>query len=270
MVKCRTFWHPDRGPAAVSAGYIDAHCHVDAYDDPLGVLAAAAQTGVVTVAVTELPTAYKRLRVRLGNRPLTRLAVGLHPLRAHQVTMRERHLFLRELTTTDYVGEIGLDFSREQPPKTTQLDLFEWVLAQSVDRKILSLHSRGAESELISILASRPLRGPVLHWYSGQRSQLDDALNAGCYFSVNLPMTRSKKGRALLDALPQDRILTETDGPHAKHGRRASRPTDIPVLIESLARLWGVSTTETQHVVWDNMARLHGSIVDRRSHPSLG
>lgn len=244
------------------AGYVDAHCHVDAYDDPPGILAAAAQMGVVTVAVTELPTAYKRLRVRLGNRPLTRLALGLHPLRAHHITTSERHVFMRELTTADYVGEVGLDFSREHPPKRTQLDLFEWVLAQAIDRKMVSLHSRGAEKELISMLASRRLAGPVLHWYSGQRSHVDDALNAGCYFSVNLPMTRSKKGRELLAALPQDRILTETDGPYAKNGRRESRPTDIPTVIESLARLWGAPAADAQRVVWDNMVRLH-AFLDR-------
>jgi TatD DNase family protein len=246
----------------VSASYVDAHCHVDAYDDPPGILAAGAQAGVVIVAVTELPSTYKRLRVRLGNRPLSRLAIGLHPLRAHHVTPSERHLFLRELTTTDYVGEVGLDFSRDYPPRRTQLDLFEWALAQPLDHKVVSLHSRGAEKELIGLLASRHLRGPVLHWYSGQRPHVDDALGAGCYFSVNLPMTRSKKGRALLDVLPQERVLTETDGPYAKNGRRESRPTDIPAVIESLARLWGLSTVDAQQVVWDNMVRLYTSVVD--------
>lgn len=249
----------------MSVGYVDAHCHVDAYDDPLGILAAAARAGVVTVAVTELPTAHKQLRVRLGNRPLARLAVGLHPLRAHHVTASERRLFLRELATTDYVGEVGLDFSREHPPKRTQLDRFEWLLAQPVDRKVTSLHSRGAEPELIRLLASRRLRGPVLHWYSGARSHVDGALDAGCYFSVNLPMVRSNKGRALLDALPRERVLTETDGPYAKNGRRESRPTDIPSLIEALARHWGLPPADAQQVVWDNMARLHAATVDQEA-----
>lgn len=245
----------------MNARYVDAHCHVDAYDDPPGILAAAAQAGVVTVAVTELPTAYKRLRVRLGSRPLARPALGVHPLRAHQVTTRERHVFLRELSTTDYVGEVGLDFSRPQQSKRAQLDVFEWMLAQQIDRKIVSLHSRGAEGQLIGLLAARRLRGPVLHWYSGQRAHVDDALNAGCYFSVNLPMARSKKGQALLDMLPQERVLTETDGPYAKNGRQESRPTDIPSVIEALGRVWDLPIADTQQVVWENMGRLHASTV---------
>lgn len=262
MVGQLTRRHADQGAAAVTTGYVDTHCHVDAYDDPPGVLAAAAQAGVVTVAVTELPSTYKRLRVRLGNRPLARLAVGLHPLRAHQVTRSERHLFLRELGTTDYVGEVGLDFSRQSPPKQTQVDLFDWMLAQPIDRKIVSLHSRGAEKELIGLLASRNLRGAVLHWYSGPRTHVDNALDTGCYFSVNLPMTRSKKGHALLNLLPRERVLTETDGPYAKNGRHASRPTDIPLVIDALARVWGISTTDAQQTVWNNMARLHASTTD--------
>lgn len=248
----------------MTAQYIDAHCHIDAYEHPPQTLAAAAESGVVTVAVTELPSAYKRLRVRLGSRGFARVALGLHPLRANDVTTRERQLFVQELNTSDYVGEVGLDFSRAHPAREKQLKIFEWVLTQSIDQKILSVHSRGAEREIISLLASRRLSGAVLHWYTGRQGHVDNALDAGCFFSVNLPMLRSKKGQALLEMLPHDRVLTETDGPYAKNGRYTSHPADIPTVVELLANKWDLTPIDTRQIIWDNMARLHAATTRSR------
>ena len=38
----------------------------------------------------------------------------------------------------------------------------------------------------------------ILHWFSGTVSELTAAIDFGCWFSVGLPMLRSKKGQALV------------------------------------------------------------------------
>ncbi len=50
-------------------------------------------------------------------------------------------------------------------------------------------------------------------WVSGPAKPIDTALAAGMYFSINPAMLTSKSGKRVLDAVPPDRILTETDGP---------------------------------------------------------
>jgi TatD DNase family protein len=60
-----------------------------------------------------------------------------------------------------------------------------------------------------------------LHWYSGPGKYIDRALTAGMLFSINPAMLRSRTGARVLEAVPQDRILIETDGPYVKLGNRA-------------------------------------------------
>jgi hypothetical protein len=52
-------------PAVTRPLYVDSHCHVDRYADPRRVLDEAANAGVVTVAVTEMPSAFQRQHARL-------------------------------------------------------------------------------------------------------------------------------------------------------------------------------------------------------------
>ena len=56
----------------------------------------------------------------------------------------------------------------------------------------------------------------ILHWYSGNLRTLRDAIDLGCYFSINQQMLLSKNGRDVVDALPIDKILVESDAPFSK------------------------------------------------------
>lgn len=60
----------------------------------------------------------------------------------------------------------------------------------------LSVHSRGAEREVIRLLGDANLPA-VLHWYTGPIGAVDDALAVGLYFSFNAAMTRPKRFASL-------------------------------------------------------------------------
>ena len=53
----------------------------------------------------------------------------------------------------------------------------------------------------------------VFHWYSGTLKTLDTAIERGHFFSINPAMLLSKKGRTIVERIPTDRALTESDGP---------------------------------------------------------
>jgi TatD DNase family protein len=57
----------------------------------------------------------------------------------------------------------------------------------------------------------------ILHWYSGSLRELEIALSFGFYFSVNYNMTQSANGRNIINALPKEKILLETDGPFTSY-----------------------------------------------------
>ena len=236
---------------------LDAHCHVDRFASTVQLLRAAAEASVTTVAVTELPSAYQRLSMLLGTRRDVRVALGLHPLRAAQVTALELRLFDRLVDDAQWIGEVGLDFSRVgAPTRSRQLRVFEHVLGHPrLDRKALSVHSRGAERETVEMLAETRTTA-VLHWYSGPLAPLDDALAAGLYFSVNPAMLASKSGMRIIAALPHDRVLIETDGPHTKRNGRPAEPSHVPSILGDLAGAWGLRPDEARSVVEGNATRL--------------
>lgn len=234
--------------------YVDSHCHIDRYDDPTAVMRRAEAANVVTIAVTELPSAFQRLSVRLGKRRFFRLALGLHPLRVSLATSMELALFAQLLDRVDYVGEVGLDHSRDgRPSFPQQVKVFERLLQNArVKDKILTVHSRGAEKETIQCLAAAEVTA-ILHWYSGALTHIDAAVEAGLWFSVNSAMLRSKNGQRIIRSIPRERIVTETDGPYVKVGRQASEPRDIPGIVKGLANIWNEDPEYARERVLDTM-----------------
>ncbi len=236
---------------------LDAHCHIDQFPDPPSLAAACEETGVTTVAVTNLPSHYRAGLPHVSGFRLVHLSLGFHPLVAarHQHELQE---FLRVVPEVAFVGEIGLDFSREGlATKAEQLAAFRSIVrACAGERKFITLHSRGAEDAVLTVLEEFAVPGAVFHWYSGPLPLLDRASRQGFYFSVNPAMVRSKNGQRIIGRIPRDRILTETDGPYVKVGNRAAEPTDVRVVLEYLAKQWETSSGEAEGQVWENYQRI--------------
>lgn len=72
-------------------------------------------------------------------------------------------------------------------------------------------------------------------------------------------MLNSEKGRALVDGLPDNRILTETDGPFTSIGDRPSVPRDVGLVIDELAKLKSKSSELLAESVFSNMKKLCGT-----------
>lgn len=244
-----------RGQSLSLTAYFDTHCHLNRYDDPIAALTRAENAQVQTFAVTETPSEFRMMQLLLGKRSSVRVALGMHPLRASMVRDVDCSMFSEMLDRTEVVGEVGLDGTeRGKPSFDRQLELFEWILGESSIRsKLLSVHSRGAEQETIDRIRMASATA-VLHWYTGSTRHTEDALNSGCYFSINSAMLRTKKGRALVALLPVSRVLTETDGPYAKNDNREACPSDIPIVIESLATQWGMTNESAAQQVAKNLS----------------
>ena len=81
-------------------------------------------------------------------------------------------------------------------------------------KKIISVHSRKAEKPLLDLLRDYNIENVIFHWYSGPIDLIPSILSEGYYFSINEAMTISKKGRAIIEGIPRNRILTESDAPY--------------------------------------------------------
>lgn len=221
---------------------IDLHCHIDLYPEPESIIYECKKRDIYVLSVTTTPKAWRGTTALLNDCPRIKAALGLHPQLAHQ-RAQELTLFEELSNETMYVGEIGLDGSKEfRAHIDVQKRVFRKILQICVSSggRILSIHSRGAANDVLDELEAHPNSGkPILHWFSGNYQELKRAIDIGCWFSVGPAMLRSKKGSEISSRIPRDKILTESDGPFAKMNKKSLTPMDMPKAVEILAQLWG-------------------------------
>lgn len=235
---------------------IDFHCHLDLYPDPILAAREAARSGVYVLSVTTTPKAWRKTAALTSGAVRIRTALGFHPQVAH-----ERHgelpLFETLLPEADYVGEVGLDGAPEFGRHAeVQRKVFRTVLKASAmaGGRVMTIHSRHAAADVLGELRSRPDAGlPILHWFSGTKAELREAIDQGCWFSVGPAMLRSAKGRALAAAMPHDRVLTETDGPFAEVGGRPLVPMDAMLAVVGLGETWRMPLNDVKQRLADNL-----------------
>lgn len=196
---------------------IDTHCHFDMMPQPEAYIRESEAKGNIVIGMTNLPFHFAIGAPHVRGFKRIRLALGLHPLLAAE-NSKETAEFKNYVDQTSYIGEIGLDFSREgMATKDDQISVLREILATlRGKKKIISVHSRRAERELLDLLIEYDIENVVFHWYTGPIELIPAILERGYYFSVNEAMCQSKNGRAILDRIPSDRILTETDAPFNK------------------------------------------------------
>lgn len=78
----------------------------------------------------------------------------------------------------------------------------------------------------------------------------------GCYFSVNSAMLQTDKARKLVQSLPVDRILTETDGPFTDGVSKPLRPADLTPTRDGLAAALALDPEETSDLISRNLRQL--------------
>jgi TatD DNase family protein len=62
--------------------------------------------------------------------------------------------------------------------------------------------------------------------------------------------------------MPEDRVLTETDGPFTTNGTRPLEPSDSSLTTPALSKIWHGSSEDVEHRLADNLKRLVNSVSD--------
>jgi TatD DNase family protein len=236
---------------------IDTHCHVDQFPSPEDVVRECEDRALRVVAVTNLPSHFALAADRLRGHPFVCAALGLHPLSVSE-GIRELAAFKRMAPHANYIGEIGLDFSRQgKSSKDLQERIFEEILHTIQDRpRFITLHSRGAERAVLEGLRRHHIHSAVFHWFSGSARDFASVIDDGHFVSVNVPMLASVTGKRVLEGAPKEAVLVESDAPYAKVHGRSSHPRDVTLVYEALAAQWRLSIEEVVETVRSNFCRI--------------
>lgn len=239
----------------------DFHCHIDLHPQPTETISRCAQEGIVTVAVTTTPKAWPQNATWTKSCPFVHAATGLHPElvgdRFHEVNLLESQIQVSRL-----VGEVGLDGSpQHRKSYERQKEVFRRVLELSrrLDGRVLTIHSRRASRDAVSMIEEhsdtrRTLC--VLHWFSGSVEEARRALDAGCYFSINPAMLIHERGQKLVQSLPADRLLTESDAPFSVIEECDIEPWDATKTAAKLAEILQIPRAEMGAALLDNSRRV--------------
>ena len=129
-------------------------------------------------------------------------------------------------------------------------------LCANAGDKILSIHSvRTAKHVLDFIEECLPEgRGTIiLHWITGSASETRRAVKLGCYFSVNVRMASSPNGCRVFHEVPDNRILTETDGPFIERTEKPIELGDVRPALNGIAAIKGIAVDRVQAQVVRNL-----------------
>jgi TatD DNase family protein len=229
---------------------IDVHCHFDMAQNPEEYIADNEKKKIITIGMTNLPSHFAMGVDHIRQYQYIRLALGLHPLLAKE-HFKEYTKFEQYVNGTSYIGEIGLDFSREGfSTKEIQVKSLEFVLDCIKDKpKIISLHSRRAEKEVFDMLVDKKITNAIFHWYSGSLSTLRSIISADFYFSINSAMIQSENGKKIISNIPKELLLTETDFPYIEN-------SSIKNIHNYLSKLWGISELEVKNIIESNFQKI--------------
>ena len=144
--------------------------------------------------------------------------------------------------------------------KTRQIESFRFVLKCLRGPKFVTVHSRQAEAAVLELVEEEYQRPIVFHWYTGTQKNLLAALERGHFFSINPAMILSPKGRAIIEQIPPDRALTESDGPFVKVGKRSAVPADVALVEVALGEIWGTDRLTARRRVASNFEKLIGPL----------
>jgi TatD DNase family protein len=222
------------------------HAHIEATVSRLQL----EQLAAVVFAATRTPAEF--LEVVNRSDLVTVWGPGCHPNLMEAAAQFDEVSFGKLMKQAPFIGEVGLD-GGSAVPLQKQLDVFDAVLGLlQKSARIVSIHSSGATGKVLDCLERSPVRGVVLHWWLGTREETSRAVEAGCYFSVNLAMKRTR-----FQHIPLERVLTETDHPFGNRSSRGRRQPGMVADVESrLAEQYGVTIEIVRSAVWANLARL--------------
>jgi TatD DNase family protein len=244
---------------------IDAHAHLDHYDDALApeVLAELETHRVLTVSVAMDPPSYARAQALAERSRWVVPSFGIHPWRAPDYVDQLDSL-QPLIDASPLIGEIGLDYHWVEdraafPAQRTVLEHF--LRAARDQQKIVNLHTKGAEAEILGLLQTHHIERAIVHWYSGPLDVAAALADRGALFTRGVEIHTSSVVQELARRLPPPLLLTETDNPGGIEWLtgEVGMPHHLPPVIAALAQLRGVGPEELQETVRANFRRLLGN-----------
>ena len=206
-------------------------------------------------------------------------AYGCHPTRTFLAKWKDRKIIDKYATCPSYkcvaIGETGLDYHypRKEQHRACQKRWFRYQLKLAYKlKKPLILHIRKASDDALKILSKyqKLLIGGVVHCFSDNYEVAQSYINLGLYIGIGAALLSDESSEMLSDVvkhIPLEKIIVETDAPYvlpdidilkSKKKKRNIRNTSTIIysVIEQIAKIKGISVSQTEEIVYNNTVEL--------------
>lgn len=244
---------------------IDVHCHLldSSFDaDRFDVIHRAREQHVMAV-IEGAQNLEESKRMLSEQDSFWRATAGIHPDFVRTENPDLCLEFIREnADKLVAVAEIGLDYYHAKSEEERQIQRSHFqslaTLARQLDLPVV-VHSRSAGREAIRSLMEWGTKKAVLHAFDGRAAAALEGARAGYFFSVPPSIVRSQQKRKLVQALPLEAIMLESDSPvlGPKPDER-NEPSNLWVAARAIAELKHIGLEEVAQTTTDNAITLFG------------
>lgn len=163
------------------------------------------------------------------------------------------------------IGEIGLDYYWNTDNKELQKKAFIKQINLANEKNLpIVIHTRDAIMDTIEILKENEvINKGVFHCCPQNRELIKEALKLGFYISFAGPITfkNSKNADEMINLVPSDKILIETDSPYlAPEPVRGTRntPANVKFVAQKIADSKGMTLEEIEKITFENAKSIFG------------
>ena len=247
---------------------IDTHAHYydDAFDaDRDALLSFLPERGVALVVCPGCDLESSRQSIALAEQyPFLYAAAGYHPENLEGVTLAHvdqiKALCAHQKVVA--VGEIGLDYYwKENPPREHQQQVFhkQLELAEELDLPVI-VHDREAHHDCLEVVRAHSRARGVYHCYSGSLEDAKVLVKLGWMISFTGTITykNARKALEVVEWLPMDRIMIETDSPYLTPEPFRGKRNDsghVHLVAEKIAQIKGLEPDEAARITLENGKR---------------
>jgi TatD DNase family protein len=264
-------------------GFYDVHAHLTHprfEGEQAGVLERARAAGITTIISNGLnPADNEAVLALAASEPLVKPAIGLYPVDAVLPEMRaagvdypregpeqdgnEAVQYVRDNAHRAFaIGEIGLDgywVPEQFWPRQEQLFCQLVEIAIAADKPII-IHTRKREQRAFDLLVELGAKRVDWHCFGGRVKLARRIAEHGHYLSIPANARRSESFTRMLETLPRERVLLETDCPYLgeEPGAR-NEPAAVARTAAYAAEVWSVSSDAASGQLATNFEQLFGA-----------
>lgn len=244
------------------------------------ILQRAQASGVTSIVANGLnPEDNVRVLALAARHPCVKPALGLYPVDAvlpemralgvdypreleHEPSLEASVQWLRDHVDQAFaVGEVGLDgYWVPESLWERQEQAFRALVALAVEAdKPLIIHTRKRERRALEILLELGARRADFHCFGGKLKLAREIAEHGYCLSIPANARRSESFTRMLEKLPRDKLLLETDCPYLGPDKDSeSEPAHVGLTAQYAAELWQITPQAAEQQLAENFETLFG------------